>query len=262
MTLVSEIITDAYRRSNLIAIGQTPDANKMAEALRYINRIVKSVFGNEVGEKLEAFPIGRHNISRPAGYPWWGNVPDNNFYFPPNVRAMMNLEDNTHLDLWLHPDPPIGCRFAFNMMQPGRGQNVTFHGNGRYIDGSDTVTISGPPDPDEAEYLYRDDLASWVKYSPLVETDPFPFPVEFDDFFITSLAFVINPSYGQQLDPQAQAVFKRSAQQIRSRYHQVIPTRSELGLIRLTRTAADRDLWGNIYWLYNPSDMFAKGYPW
>lgn len=260
MTLVSDIITDAFRRSNLLALGQVPDINQGTEALRYLNRIVKSVFGNEVGEKLEAFPIGRHNISRPAGYPWWNNVPDNNFYFPPNVRAIMNLDGGTHVDLYLHPDPPIGCRFAYNFMDPGSGQSATIHGNGRYITGLDTINLDGTVT--EAEYLYRDDLANWVQYAPIIATDTFPFPSEFDDFFITALAMVVNPAYGQILDPQSQSVFKRSAQQIRSRYHQVIPTRSELGLIRLTRTAADRDLWGNIYWLYNPSDMFAKGWPW
>jgi hypothetical protein len=260
MTLVSDIITDAYRRSNLIAVGQTPSTAQQTEALRYLNRIVKSVFGNEVGEKLEAFPIGRHNIKRPAGYPWWNNVPDNNFYLPPNVRVMMNIDDNTHIDLYLHPDPPFGCRFAYNFMDPGRGQSATIYGNGRYLDGSDSINLDGTTT--EAEYLYRDDLASWVKYAPILITDTFPFPIEFDDFFITGLAMVINPSYGQTLDPQSQAVFKRAAQQLRSRYHQTINTRSELGLIRFTRTAADRDLWGNIYWLYNPSDMFAKGWPW
>ncbi len=259
MTLVSDIITDAYRRSNLIALGQSPNTNQITEALRYLNRIVKSVFGNEVGEKLEAFPIGRHNISRPAGYPWWNNVPDNNFYFPPNVRAILNLDDNTHVDLYLHPNPPIGCRFAFNFMNPGRGQTATIKGNGRYIDGADSVDLSGSIT--EAEYLYRDDLGSWVKYAPILSSDSFPFPSEFDDFFIVSLAMSINPNYGRALDAQSQATYKRSAQQIRSRYHQVIPSRSELGLIRLTRTAADRDLWGNTYWLYNPSDMFAKGWP-
>lgn len=261
MTLVSDIITDAFRRSNLIALGQTPNTNQAAEALRYLNRIVKSVFGNEVGEKLNAFPIGRHNISRPAGYPWWNNVPDNNFYFPPNVRAMLNLDDNVQVDLFLHPDPPIGCRFAYNLMDPGRGQSAVIHGNGRYFTGSDTVTIDSSSDL-EAEYLYRDDLANWVKYAPIIASDTFPFPSEFDDFFIVSLAMVVNPAYGQLLDPQSQAVFNRSAQQIRARYHQNIPTRSELALIRSPRTAADRDLWGNIYWLYNPSDMFAKGWPW
>ncbi len=259
MTLVSDIILDAYRRSNLIALGQTPSANQTAEALRYLNRIVKSVFGNEVGEKLEAFPVGRHNIQRPEGYPWYDTVPDNNFYFPPNVRAILNLDDNTHVDLYLTPEPTIGARFAYNFMNPGSGQTATIYGNGRYIDGSDTVSLDGSVT--EAEYLYRDDLASWVKYAPIISADTFPFPSEFDDFFITSLSLVLNPAYGQQLDPQAKAVYQRSAGQIRARYHQELPQRSELGLIRLSRTAADRDRWGNAYWFYDPTSLFTKGWP-
>lgn len=261
MTLVSDIITDAFRRSNLIALGQTPNTAQGVEALRYLNRIVKSVFGNEVGEKLDAFPIGRHNISRPAGYPWWDTTPDADWFFPVNGRAMLNLDDNTHIDLYLDPDPCIGARFAYNLMDPGRGQSVTIHGNGRYFTGVDTITINSASAL-EAEYLYRDDLADWVKYAPIISSDTFPFPSEFDDFFITSLAMVINPSYGQMIDPQSTAVFKRSASQIRARYHQVIPTRSELGLIRLTKTAIDRDRWGSNSWFYDPTDLFNKGAPW
>lgn len=260
MTLVSDIITDAYRRSNLIALGQVPNTAQTAEALRYLNRIVKSVFGNEVGEKLEAFPVGRHNISRPAGYPWYGTVPDsNNFFFPPNVRAILNLENNEHVDIYLHPNPPIGCRFAYNFMDPGNGKTVTIYGNGRYITGVDSISIDGSVV--EAEYLYRDDLANWVQYAPIIAADIFPFPSEFDDFFIITLAMAINPSYGQMLDPQAQAAFKRSAGQIRARYHQELPQRSELGLTRLTRTAADRDRWGSNYWLYDPTALFNSGWP-
>jgi len=261
MTLVSDIITDAYRKTNLIAVGQAPTTNQVAEALRLLNRFVKSVFGNEVGEKLEAFPIGRHDISRPAGYPWWNNVPDNNFFFPPNVRAVFNLDDNIHLDMYLHPDPSPGARFGYNFLRPGNGQSVTLHGNGRFIAGAETITIDGVLATEE-EFLYRDDLAEWIKYSPLDVNDTFPFPEEFDNFFIISLAMEINPGYGVQIDAQAQRSLQRAQQQIRARYHQVMPTRSELGLIRTTRTAADRDRWGNVYWLYNPSDMFAKGWPW
>lgn len=259
MTLVSEIITDSYRRSNLIALGQVPNANQITEALRFLNRIVKSVFGNEVGEKLEAFPVGRNDISRPAGYPWYDTTPSNDFYFPANVRVILNLEANAHVDLYLDPNPPIGARFAFNFRTPDNGATATVYGNGRSFDSQDSVLLDGSVT--EAEYLYRDDTADWLKYAPLVAEDTFPFPIEFDDFFIITLALSINPGYGVTIDPQSQRMLQRSSTQIRARYHQDIQVGSELGLLRLARTAVDRDRWGNLYAYYNPTAMFDKGWP-
>src|SRR3546814_5364482 len=54
--------------------------------------MVKSVFGDEVGEPLTALPIGSLNIDRPSGYPWWDTVPDGDWFVPKNTRAVFNLE--------------------------------------------------------------------------------------------------------------------------------------------------------------------------
>src|SRR3546814_19127941 len=86
MTLVSQIITDSFRKSNLIAIGTTPTAAQQTEALRYLNRMVKPVFGDEVGEPLTALPIGSLTIDRTSGYPWWDTVPDGDWFVPKNTR--------------------------------------------------------------------------------------------------------------------------------------------------------------------------------
>ena len=259
MTTVTQIITDAYRQSNLLAITASPSTNQQAEALRFLNRILKSVFGNEVGDPLTAFPIGRDNISRPAGYPWWDTVPDNDWFVPKNSRLMFNI--NESLNIYLHPAPDDGSRFAAVDVQHNFASNpVTIYGNGNMIDNTNTVVLN--TDGFDAEWFYRADLANWMKYAPLALEDNFPFPEEFDDFFITMLAMRINPAYGRGLDQQSQMVLTRSRGQLRARYTQEIPTRSELALIRPAKAAADRDEWGNSYWLYNPNSMFDKGWPW
>ena len=63
MATVYQIIVDAYRQSNLNAVGIAPTQLQEDEGLRYLNRIVKSVFGNEAGDRLVAFPIGREGIT-------------------------------------------------------------------------------------------------------------------------------------------------------------------------------------------------------
>lgn len=257
-TPVSVIVGDAFRQSNLLAIGVSPTALEQDEALRYLNRIVASVFGNEAGDPYTSFPVGRNHINRPSGYPWWNDVPDNNWFVPKDTRIMLNLDNS--VNLYLHPDPNNGTRFAINDASKNTSQfPVTIHGNGRLIDGNFTYTVS--EDGFEGEWFYREDLSSWVKCGPLTLADNLPFPKEFDDFFITMLAMRLNPSYGRELDGQSNAVLIRSRNQLRARYTQNIPARSELGLIRPAKVAADRDLWGNSYWLYNPNSMFNKGWP-
>lgn len=260
MTTTYQIIVDAYRQSNLIAIGVEPTQKQEDEALRYLNRIVKSVLGNEAGDPLSGFPIGKKNINRPSGYPWWSDVPTNDWFVPKNTRLNCNI-DSAGLNIYLHPAPDDGTRFAV----VDAGENfatypITVHGNGAFIDGSESVVLD--TNAFTGEWFYRADLADWVKYSPLVLFDTFPFPEEFDDYFIIMLAFRLNPAYERQLDPQSQVMLERSKTQLRARYTQDEQSRSELGLIRPARVAADRDLWGNSYWLYQPNSMFDKGWPW
>lgn len=259
MTLVSEIITDAYRISNLLAIGVSPTAAQTTEALRYLNRIVKSVFGNEAGDPLTAFPIGRNNIDRPSGYPWWDQVPDNDWFVPKNYRLMLNLE--APVSLYLHPDPDDGSRFAVIDVSGNLSTyNATIHGNGRLIEDATTIVLA--TDDTDSEWFFRSDLANWLKYAPLISSDTFPFPIEFDDYFITLLAMRLNPSYGSALTEEAVMIHRRSKRQLQARYTQNIPVRSELALIRPARVALDRDRWGSMYDFYNPNDMFDKGWPW
>lgn len=259
MTTVSQIITDAFRQSNLLGLGATPTSNQETEALRYLNRLVKSVYGNEAGENLEPFPVGRNGISRPSGYPWWNDVPDNDWFVPENTRVMLNLESS--LGLYLHPDPDDGARFGVVDVSGNLATYpVTVYGNGRMIEGSPSVTLN--TDDLNSEWFYRGDLGNWVKYAPLLVGDTFPFPEEFDDFFITMLAIRLNPSYGISIDEQSSFMMNRSKTQLRARYASNIPTRSELGLVRLAKVAADRDRWADSYHFYNPNSMFEKGWPW
>lgn len=259
MTLVSQIITDAFRQSNLLAIGTTPNADQQTEALRFLNRLVKSVFGNEAGDPLEVFPVGRNHIGRPSGYPWWNTVPDNDWYVPKNTRVMFNL-DSPNVNLYLHPEPDDGSRFAcIDASGTLATYPVIVHGNGRTIEGALSLTLD--QDNYDKEWFYRADLGNWQVYAPLDLTDTFPFPEEFDDYFITLLAIRLNPAYGQMLDAQSKLIFDRSLRQLRARYTQNIPTRSELGLIRMPKVSWDRDIWGTSYRYYNPNSMFDKGWP-
>lgn len=259
MTTAYQIIVDAYRQSNLIALGVAPTQAQETEALRYLNRILKSVFGNEVGEQLQGFPIGGNNIERPSGYPHWTGTPSGQWFVPKNTLANMNVTES--VDLFLTPWPDDGTRFA--VVDASRNLATfpaTVHGNGAFIEGATEIVLN--TDGFEGSWMYRADRAEWVKYDPLTLFDTFPFPEEFDDFFILNLAFRLNPAYERQLDPQSAEMLRKASQHIRARYTQHIPVQSELGLIRPAITAADRDRWtGPRRWI-SPNTMFNEGWFW
>lgn len=258
MTTVYQIIVDAYRQSNLIAIGVSPTTLQETEALRYLNRLVKSVFGYEAGDPLTGLAIGANNISRPSGYPE-DPLPGNDWFVPKNVRVNLNLTES--VSLYLHPTPNDGSRFAcVDASDNLATYPVTVNGNGALIEGSTSITLN--TNGLSREWFYRADMAEWVRYSPLTMFDTFPFPEEFDDFFILMLAFRLNPAYERTLDPQSQVMLSRAKSQFQARYTQEVPVRSELALIRLAKVAADRDQWGTSYSLESPEHMFNKGYPW
>lgn len=258
MTLVSEIITDAYRQSNLISINTSPTSAQQTEALRYLNRLVKSVFGNEAGENYEALPLGGNNIDRPAGYPWYGNTPGGNWFVPKNKRLMLNLTEDT--TVYLHPKPDDGSRVAINDVSGNLAtNNLIIDGNGRTIEAATSVTLS--TNSLAREWFYRQDTGNWVRLSTLIAADTFPFPEEFDDLFITMLSMRINPAYGNMMDEQTATVMRRSKGQFQARYQQHIETRSEIGLTHLSKMAADRDQWN--YWdeYSDPQSSFNFGQP-
>jgi hypothetical protein len=57
MTLVSSIIVQALRETNIIAVGANPTPGEAAEALDRLQSVVLSVLGNEVGYVLEDWNV-------------------------------------------------------------------------------------------------------------------------------------------------------------------------------------------------------------
>lgn len=259
MTLVSTIIDDAFRASNNTATGASPTTGEQTEALRYLNRIVRSTLGNEAGENFIPMPIGSQNISRPTGYPWYNTVPDDSDWFvPENYRLMLNIVQP--VTVYLHPDPDDGSRLSvIDMGNNLSTNNFTINANGRHIDNVDSIVLD--VDGENEEWFYRADTGNWHRYTNLELVDELPFPEEFDDYFIMSLAMRINPQYGKSLDQQALQFWNRSKSQLRARYNITVPEPVERGLLRMTRMTGDRGRWRTERGVYNPNAAFSRGWP-
>ena len=237
MAFVYEIVKDAFREANLIAITQSPTLDEQTEALRLLNRFVRSIFGNEAGDKLQSAAVGTGNVTTTGSLPTYTFTGTS--YAPLNVRLVANIITPTSINL--HPDPEDGSRIGVvDATGNFSTQNMTLVGNGRKIDGALTAVLAITSL--QKEWFYRADLGSWMAISNLLLNDTFPFPIEFEDLFVIGLASRLNPRNGAAMDEQAVMNYKRQRSLFRARYSQSVQQASEDGIVRLTGTRLNREL--------------------
>lgn len=218
MTLISSLITDAYREGNIIPLRKVPDAAMVTEALRLYNQNVLSIYGNDAGETLADWTLGAFGIDEP------GITDPRTPYMiqRPGINRRLIATATTALTVYLTAWPQDGARMG--IIDPfGRlaAFPVTLDANGRTIEGNPTkvVDVNGT----SQDWFYRADKGDWVKLTSLVETDENPFPEEFDVFFYVGLALRLNPRYGREMDPQTATVFKQQRNSFLARYLQAQP---------------------------------------
>src|SRR5690606_38163984 len=106
---------------------------------------------------------------------------------PENSRLIAN--NTTDITVWLPSDPGPGSRIAIvDPLGTLTSNTVTLDGNGRSIETALTVTPTT-----DTTWMYREDSGDWVRVTALTASDEMPFPSEYDDYFIISLAKRLNP---------------------------------------------------------------------
>lgn len=230
MTTVSQLITDAYQYNNIVALSVIPNAAEQAKALRYLNRIFRSVFGNELGDVLNSWTLSDTGI-KPS-------VADSHSlkYYSPfkpdlNTRVVANVTSSVTLTLPTYPTS--GARFALQDASKNLATYpLTVNANGRLIEGAATVTVS--TNGANLEWFFRDDIGTWVKVSDLALTDDFPLPVEFEEYFIMMLAMRLGASEDIDLNNQLVFVLKDVTKKFKARYRQTTEMGLDAGIINLT----------------------------
>lgn len=229
MTTTLEIITQALRETNLIAIGQTPTSAQRTEGLGRLNGLVSSVLGYEVGEKLEDWPVGVDNINIYDQPYCWNSI----IWARPLVNKRLVCNVQSAQTIYLPPDPCDGSRMAaLDLSMDWSTNNLTLDGNGRLIEGGGTLVldeqgVGGP-------WMYRADLGDWVLVEGLVIDSEMPYPTEYDDAFITMLAMRMNPRYGRTTSPETISTLERAVSQLRARYRQTIVTAADPGVLAMS----------------------------
>lgn len=239
MTTLKTIIRDAYREANLLPINQQPTAGEEQEALRLFNRFLRSVFGNEAGSKYTPYSLGKSGVNSHSH-----DLPvirvSGSDYAPLNSKIFCNLDSPEEINL--HPNPQDGARFAIQDIASNFStNNVTLNGNGRRIEGLSSLVLD--TDLTNYEWMYREDLGNWQRVSNLEASDEFPFPLEFEDYFIIGLALRINPRNGASIDNQTLMTYRRLSSLFKARYNQVQSGEVDEALLRLRHSPQ---------YLYNP----------
>lgn len=235
MTTALSLITDAYREGNLIQVGSAPTASEQTEALGALNRIVASVFGEEMGEPLADWliPVPQRTAPVAANYPQWPTQLElgsplslNNWapYPPKNSRLIFGGRTQT---LYFPEAPDDGSRMAV-VQGSGAGDSgvigavLTLNGNGRTIQAANTQTfVFAAPAAAPKAWLYRADLGDWVLVADMATTaDSIVFPSDLDDLWITMLAIRLAPRYGKVISDSTSATYTRMNKRLKAKYRQ------------------------------------------
>ena len=226
MTTIAQIITDAYQANNLIALSAIPTATEQATALRYTNRVFKSLFGNELGDKLSDGVLSTGGITYPD-YAY--SYPINTF----NVRANTRIINSATapVTIYMPTNPQPGSRVAFIDLTGTIATNpVTVDGSQRLVESSTTKVMN--TNLAGVDWFYRDDLAGWQKISSLAVTDSFPLPDEFEELFIAELTLRLDPQVQYPVPNETSYTLKEMKRKLRSRYRQTTEQPSEIGILR------------------------------
>lgn len=218
MTLISSIISDAYRESNILPLVKAPSAPQITEALRLLNGLFSSIYGDEAGESLQDWPLGNFGRESPA---YNLEFTEYNINRPTINRRLIAVNEEAktvYLTLYPQDGARMGIADPFGRLAT---VPVTLDANGRTIEGSPNLLLD--TNGTFTEWFYRADLGDWVKLTSKVAADEMPFPADFDNFFVILLAMRINPRYGRTLDEQSLAIFRSEKRKFVARYLQSMP---------------------------------------
>jgi hypothetical protein len=218
VTLVSSIITDAFREGNILPLGREPNAAQAAEALRLFNANIRAIYGGDAGERLVDWPLGSYGLDEPG-------VTDprtSDQIQRPGLNSRLIATNASAITVYLPTFPQDGARMAIiDPYERLAAAPVTVDGNGRPIENAASVVLN--TNGASSGWFYRADLAEWFKLASLIATDENPFPDSFDMFFIIGLAMRLNPRYGREMDAQTAMVFKSNRREFIARYLQSEP---------------------------------------
>lgn len=230
MTTARDIVTQALREGGILALGETLEAESLAEGLQRLNVLIRGMIGFDLGENLTVLNIGTEGLVTSEAIDEDYDDPLSSSYVPGNVFLHANLTGAK--TLYLDPNPEDGARLAvLDLSGNFSTRPLTLDANGKKIETAKTVSLN--TDNYSGEWFYRKDLGTWMKVSDLAASDTVPFPMEFDDYLVTSLAMRLSRRYGQEMLPETMSAMQRAGKMFKARYSTTREKSSELALQKI-----------------------------
>lgn len=217
--LVRDAITAAYREADIVTLGNEPTDEEFEEALSRLNDFRRSLFGTELGENLEDWPVPNTN-----------GIPDalvspnisTTWYLAPRTNSRLLAKLTSAITIKFPENPTDGSRVAF--VDVGSSSvDVTLDGNGRLIEGQSAL-IDTPQTFSGKLWFYRADLASWEAVDDLALGDSLPLPAEYNDLFICYLAIRMSPRNAQTASDDTKRLYAMLVARAKARYRQTKAT--------------------------------------
>lgn len=228
MTSTTDIITRAYRESNLLALGATPTTPQQNEAISILDAAVQSVIGSEVGEPLSDWLVGTNNIDQPD--PAWQQT---SWKYPlQNSRIFLCHTQPETLILPIDPDNGASIQIVdvYNQLAT---YNVTVQANGRTIENAAQLVLN--TNGTNKTWIFNANTCNWDNITtPVAIGAQMPFPSKFDDYFVIKLAGRLNPRYGRSLSDVQIATLQDLEAQLEAEYRQHRAPPAPLATRRLT----------------------------
>lgn len=208
MTTASEVISLAYREANFKASEGALTTTEQTEGLTLLQSIVSGFHGRLLGVRLIAWPLPtpQKTAAKSANYPAASGTAEpalahaNPAYPPQNARLL--YRDTADWTAYLQYEPDDGALVEY--VDSGHSGTLTLDANGALFGASGTTATLDITPADGGgrntprRWVYRGDLGAWLEMTTLALTSDLPFPIEFDDFFITALAIRLTPRFGQE----------------------------------------------------------------
>lgn len=222
MLTASEIVKQAFREGNILALNTPIKDDQETEALTLLNSFITSLYGFELGEFAFDWPVPPSATSpiharfplQPANQKLQSDV----WPYPPgNVRILLALTDDTQL--FLDENPNDGARVELVNVGDASSFNLTLNGNGRLVKGAAT-SVDTPGNFAGQRLLYRADLGDWTLVTTLTAADFSPFPAEYDDLLAIGLVKRLFSRYGRSMTVDLSDTFKRLMRRMKAQYRQ------------------------------------------
>lgn len=228
MTPVSDIITQAFRESNIVPIGQAPTTPAQTEAFGRLQSLVAGVYGDDVGERLQDWLVGNAGVHWPYMRGW------NELQWRyPIANSRIVLDHTTPQTLYWPLAPDNGARMQIiDLGDVLATYPITIDGNGRLVEGVRNLVLNTAGL--NRTWMFNADTSNWVVQELIALDGEMPFPIEFDDYFIIKLAARINPRFGRSLDDITIARLNEMQERLESTYRQTRAMPAPIGVRRLS----------------------------